>query len=104
MQRCNTIAFGRICIVNYLSLFLLLSILIITSLGFESAQAHVFSPDKTASLLSIANQLRSELKLIGNNLVESDNNLALKHLADIKEIQTRKNITSFFSIPYLDNV
>jgi hypothetical protein len=101
MQHCNTTAFGRICIVNYPSLLLLLSVLIVTSLGFESALAHVFSPDKTASLLAITNQLRSELSLIGNNLEHSDNNLALKHLADITEIQTRKNIPSSFSILYL---
>jgi hypothetical protein len=70
MQQCN--AFGRTYSVNCISLLLLLSILIITSVGFESAQAHIFSPDKTASLLAIANQLKSELKLVGNNLVESD--------------------------------
>lgn len=103
MQQCNAIAFGITSSVNCLSLLLLLNVLIITSVGFESSQAHVFSPDKTASLLAIANQLKSELKLVGNNLVESDNNL--EHLADIAEIQTRKNITSsFFSLPYLDEL
>lgn len=85
-------------------MLLLLGVLIITSLGFEPAQAHVFSPYKSASLLAIANQLKSELKLIGNNLEHSDNNLALKHVADIAEIQTRKNTASSFSIPYQDKL
>jgi hypothetical protein len=57
MQQYTSIAFGRICFVNYHFLLLLLGVLIITSLGFEPAQAHVFSPDKSASLLAIANQL-----------------------------------------------
>jgi hypothetical protein len=104
MQQCNTVAFGRIYIVNHPFLPLLLSVLIITSVSFKSAQAHVFSPDKTASLLAVANQLRSELKLIGNSLEYSDYNLALKHLADITAIQSRKNITPSFSIHYLDEL
>jgi len=105
MQQYNTIAFCKICIVNYFTLLLLSGLLIIIApLGLEPAQAHVFSPDKTASLLAIANQLRSELKLIDSNLEHSDNNLALKHLADVTEIQTRKNATSSFFIPYLDEL
>jgi hypothetical protein len=104
MQQCNTIAFGRICNVNYNFLLLLLGVILIASLSSNPAQAHVFLPDKTSSLLAIANQLRSELKLISNNLENSDNHLALKHLADITEIQSTKNIGSSFSIPYLDEL
>ena len=48
--------------------------------------------------------MSSELKLISNNLEHSDNNLALKHLADITEIQTRKNTISLFPIPNLSEL
>jgi Na+-transporting NADH:ubiquinone oxidoreductase subunit NqrC len=59
-----------ICIVNYFTLLLLSGLfIIIATPGLEPAQAHVFSSDKTASLLAIANQLRSELKLIDINLL-----------------------------------
>ena len=73
------------CIVNYLSLFFVVGLLTVTALGFEKALAHVFFPDKNASLLAVANQLKAELKLISNNLEQSDSELALEHLEDIKE-------------------
>jgi hypothetical protein len=54
--------------------------------------------------LAIANQLKAELELVSYNLYHSENNLALKHLADAAEIQTRSNNISSFSIPYLDGL
>lgn len=104
MHRYNTRTTARAGIVNCLFLLLLSGLLIMTSLGLEPALAHVFLPDKNASLLAIANQLKTELKLIRYYLEHSDNNLALKHLADATEIQTRKNNISSFSIPYLDEL
>ena len=70
----------------------------------KPALAHVFLSDKNALLLAIVNQLKTELELISYNLDHSDNNLALKHLADAAEIQTRNNNISSFSIPYLDEL
>ena len=75
-----------------------------TLLDQEPALAHVFLSDKNASLLATANQLKTELELINYNLNHSDNNLALKHVADATEIQTRSNDTTSFSIPYLDDL
>ena len=54
--------------------------------------------------MAIANQLKTELELVSYNLDYSDNNLALNHLADATEIQTRNNNISSFSIPYLDEL
>ena len=54
--------------------------------------------------MAIANQLKTELELIDYNLNHSDNNLALKHVADAAEIQNRSNNTSPFSIPYLKDL
>jgi hypothetical protein len=90
--------------VNCLVLLLLSTLLIVTSLNLEPALAHVFLSDKNASLLAIANQLKTELELINYNLNHSDNNLALKHVADATEIQTRSNDITSFSIPYLDDL
>ena len=91
-------------IVKCLVLLLLSTLLIATLLDLEPALAHVFLSDKNASLLATANQLKTELELINYNLNHSDNNLALKHVADATEIQNRGNNTSSFSIPYLDGI
>ena len=89
----------------FLMLLLSSCLLIVTSSDLKSASAHVFLSDENASRLAIEHQLKAELKLINQNLVQSDNNLALKHLADITEIQTRSNnISSSFSIPNLDEL
>ena len=104
MHRYNTRTTARVGIVNCLVLLLLSTLLIATSLDLEPALAHVFLSDKNASLLAIANQLKTELELISHNLNHCDNNLALKHLADATEIQNRNNNISSFSIPYLDEL
>ena len=104
MHRYNTSTNAPVGIVNCLVLLLLSTLLIVTLLDLEPALAHVFLSDKNASLLAIANQLKTELELINYNLNHSDNNLALKHVADATEIQTRSNNTTSFSIPYLDNL
>lgn len=104
MHRYNTRTTARVGIVNCLVLLLLSTLLIATSLDLEPALAHVFLSDKNASLLAIANQLKTELELISHNLNHSDNNLALKHVADATEIQTRSNNTSSISIPYLEEL
>ncbi len=91
-------------IVNCLVLPLLSTLLIVTSLDLESALAHVFLSDKTASLLATSNQLKTELEPINYNLNHLDSNLALKHVADATEIQTRSNDTTSFPIPYLDDL
>jgi hypothetical protein len=75
-------------------------LLVTLSLVLEPVLAHVFLPNKNASLLAISNQLKTEIKLVHNSLEQSDNNLPLKYLADATEIQTRKNNISSFSIPY----
>ena len=81
----------------FLMLLLSSCLLIVTSSDLKSASAHVFLSDKNASRLAIEHQLKAELKLINQNLVQSDYNLALKHLSDITEIQTRSNnISSSF--------
>ncbi|MGI8831956.1 MAG: hypothetical protein ACR2IS_04890 [Nitrososphaeraceae archaeon] len=95
---------ARVGIVNCLVLLLLSTLLIATLLDLEPVLAHVFLSDKNASLLAIANQLKTELELVSYNLDHSDNNLAIKHLADATEIQTRNNNISSFSIPYLDEL
>jgi hypothetical protein len=100
MHRYNARTTARVGIVNCLVLLHLSALLIVTLLDMEAALGHVFLSDKKASLLAIANQLKTELELVSYNLDYSDNNLALKHLADATEIQTRNNI-SFLSIPYL---
>lgn len=104
MHRYNTRTTARVGIVNCLVLLLLSNLLIAALLDLEPALAHVFLSDKNASVLAIANQLKTELELISYNLNHSDNNLALKHLADATEIQTRSNNISSFSIPYLDKL
>jgi hypothetical protein len=89
----------------FLMLLLSSCLLIVTSSDLKSASAHVFLSDKNASRLAIEHQLKAELKLINQNLVQSDYNLALRHLADITEIQTsNNNISSSFSIPNLDEL
>lgn len=104
MYRYNTRTTTRVGIVNCLVLLLLSTLVIATILDLEPALAHVFLSDKNASLLAIANQLKTELELVSYNLDYSDNNLALNHLADATEIQTRNNNISSFSIPYLDEL
>ena len=104
MHRYNTSTNAPDGIVNCLVLLLLSTLLIVTLLDQEPALAHVFLSDKNASLLATANQLKTELELINYNLNHSDNNLALKHVADATEIQTRSNDTTSFSIPYLDDL
>ena len=91
-------------IVNCLVLLLLSALVSATLLELEPALGHVFLSDKNASQLAIANQLKTELKLVRYNLDQSDNNLALKHLADAVAIQTRNNSISSFSIPNLDEL
>ena len=95
MHRYNTSTNAPDGIVNCLVLLLLSTLLIVTLLDQEPALAHVFLSDKNASLLATANQLKTELELINYNLNHSDNNLALKHVADATEIQTRSNNTYF---------
>ena len=102
MHRYNTRTTAQVGIVNCLVLLLLSTLLIATLLDMKPALAHVFLSDKNASLLAIANQLKAELELVSYNLNHSENNLALKHLADAAEIQTRSNNISSFSIRYLD--
>ena len=104
MHRYNTRTTARVGIVNCLVLLLLSTLVIVTLSDLEPALAHVFLSDKNASLLAIANQLKTELELISHNLNHSDNNLALKHVADATEIQTRSNNTSSISIPYLEEL
>ena len=105
MHRYNTRSNAPDRIVNCLVLLLLSTLLIVTLFDLKPALAHVFLSDKNASLLATANQLKTELELINYNLNHSDNNLALKHVADAAEIQTRSNgTTSYFSIPYLDDL
>jgi hypothetical protein len=104
MHRYNMSTNAPVGFVNCLVLLLLSTLLIVTSLNLEPALAHVFLSDKNASLLAIANQLKTELELINYNLNHSDNNLALKHVADATEIQTRSNDITSFSIPYLDDL
>ncbi len=87
-----------------LFLLLLATLPVVTLLNLEPALAHVFLSDKDASLLATANQLKTELELMDYNLNHSDNNLALKHVVDVTEIQNRSNNTSSFSIPYLDDL
>jgi Na+-transporting NADH:ubiquinone oxidoreductase subunit NqrC len=84
MHRYNTrsTTTAQVGIVNCLVLLLLSTLLIATLLDLKPALAHVFLFDKNALLLAIANQLKTELELISYNLNHSDNNLALKHLAD----------------------
>jgi hypothetical protein len=103
MHRYNTSTTAPVDIVNCLVLLLLSTLPIVTLLDLESALAHVFLSDKNASLLATANQLKTELELIDYNLNHSDNNLALKHVADAIEIQNRSNNTSF-SISYLEDL
>lgn len=91
-------------IVNCLVLLLLSALVSATLLELEPALGHVFLSDKNASQLAIANQLKTELKLVRYNLDQSDNNLTLKHLADAVAIQTRNNSISSFSIPNLDEL
>jgi hypothetical protein len=104
MHRYNTRTTAQVGIVNCLVLVLLSTLLVATLLDMKPALAHVFLSDKKASLLAIANQLKAELELVSNNLNHSENNLALKHLADAAEIQTRSNNISSFSIPYLNKL
>ncbi len=104
MHRYNTRTNAPDGIVNCLVLPLLSTLLIVASLDLEPALAHVFLSDKNASLLATANQLKTELGLINYNLNHSDNNLALKHVADATEIQTRSNGTTTFHIPHLDDL
>ena len=104
MHRYNTRTTAQVGIVNCLVLLLLSTLLIATLLDMKPALAHVFLSDKNASLLAIANQLKAELELVSYNLNHSENNLALKHLADAAEIQTRSNNISSFSIRYLDEL
>jgi hypothetical protein len=104
MHRYNTRTTAQVGIVNCLVLLLLSPLLIASLLDMKSALAHVFLSDKNASLLAIANQLKAELELVSYNLNHSENNLALKHLADAAEIQTKSNNISSFSIPYLDEL
>ena len=104
MHRYNTRTTAQVGIVNCLVLLLLSTLLIATLLDMKPALAHVFLSDKNASLLTIANQLKAELELVSYNLNHSENNLALKHLADSAEIQTRSNNISSFSIRYLDEL
>ena len=104
MHRYITRTTARVGIVNCLVLPLLSTLLITTLLDLEPALAHVFLSDKNASLLAIANQLKTELELVSFSLEHSDNDLALKHLADATAIQTRNNSISSFSIPYLDEL
>jgi hypothetical protein len=106
MHRYNTrtTTTAQVGIVNCLVLLLLSTLLIATLLDLKPALAHVFLSDKNALLLAIVNQLKTELELISYNLDNSDNKLALKHLADATEIQTRNNNISSFSIPYLDEL
>jgi hypothetical protein len=73
-------------------------------IGYETCFSACILSDKKASLLAIANQLKAELELVSYNLYHSENNLALKHLADAAENQTRSNNISSFSIPYLDGL
>jgi hypothetical protein len=104
MHRYNTRTTAQVGIVNCLVLVHLSTLLIATLLDMKPALAHVFLSDKKASLLAIANQLKAELELVSYNLNHSENNLALKHLADAAEIQTRSNNISSFSIPYLNKL
>ena len=104
MHRYNTRTTAQVGIVNCLVLLLLSTLLIATLLDMKPALAHVFLSDKNASLLAIANQLKAELELVSYNLNHSENNLALKHLADAAEIQTRSKNISSFSIRYLDEL
>ena len=85
MHLYNTSTTARGGIVNGLVLLLLSALVIATILELEPALGHVFLSDKNALLLAIANHLKTELELISYNLDHSDNNLALKHLADARD-------------------
>ena len=95
---------------NYFFLILVFTLMMFDSLSYEQAQAHVFLPDKNASLLAIINQLKAELELIRDNLNENSDingynssNLASEHLADAIEIQNRNNDSPFI-IPELNEL
>lgn len=90
---------------NRLFLLALLALIIFGSLSNERALAHVFVPDKNASLLALINQLKTELELIRYDLEDSNNNnsLASEHLADLIKIQSRNNISPFV-IPELNEL
>jgi hypothetical protein len=75
-------------------LLLLSSLVVLTSLHYEPTSAHLFVPDKNASLLALIHQIKAELGLINYNMEYNGNNdLALEHVEHIIEIQAKDNLS-----------
>jgi hypothetical protein len=76
-------------------LLLLSSLVVLTYLRSEPTSAHLFVPDKNASLLALIHQIKTELELINYNMKYNGNNdLALEHVGHVIEIQTKDNLSS----------